>query len=657
MEDSWNLSAFKPTAPNVLTGGALLPPYRYRPLPNNVHTRVLDLRPSSDPTAPLHGTLRFVNLDSDPFFDALSYTWGDPVFSEEIIIDDTSSLKITKNLRDGLVRFRLPTEIRHLWVDAMCINQSDTDEKARQIPLMAQIYRGATSVLVWLGDSHEGSSNMKQLALLTQRLSGAGNIEDLERALDALIQLPWFTRRWIIQEVSLNPNIILCCGTAMIPWLTILRVPSKIRERKRIPKHAIDTFRSLWEFHVLDTGRQLGILDLLSVFSDAGCADARDRIYAIAGLASDVDFGSPKASHGKVAIEIDYTKSTEQVFRDFGVAVITRYKQPGFHVRYDLFDHTINRANGSNLNGQCSWAPDWRLPVARRQLRLHSLMQNFRVLRDGGNREAKLYNVYYIGVVDHIFEPFPIDADLVDTASWLENLFESLQERVILNNGNAPLQQEDIDVFWSQLLGILTAGEVKAAKSHRLLDVPEYFDAVSSHMKGRLLFTVAPAADASLKDSVWPQLGIGPSHTRTGDVLCGSEPHSEGWLVDGSYVSGWVWTPSLIFRETQQSQNAGVQPSTSSIWQEGRRKVDEEEERSFRNSKTVTANLVSLDWDGFEFDLVGEVYTNEIEKEEQPTRKRNIPPASSPHVTEMKPIGLGRLNNRQIFHVRSMGIH
>ncbi|KAI4862008.1 heterokaryon incompatibility protein-domain-containing protein [Hypoxylon rubiginosum] len=660
MKDSSSSPVFAPLSPNVLTTtqrGGLLPPYKYQPLPNNAHTRVLHLQPSLDPTAPLRGTLRFVNLNSDPFFYALSYTWGDPVFSEEIIIDESSTLMITKNLCNGLARFRLPTEIRHLWVDAMCINQSDASEKARQIPLMAQIYRGATSVLVWLGDSHEGSANMKQLALLAQRLSGSENIEDLEWALDALIQLSWFTRRWIIQEVSLNPNIVLYCGTAMIPWLTILRVPSKIREQKRIPKHPIETFRNLWEFHVLDTGRQLGILGLLSAFSEAGCADARDRIYALAGLASDVTFEDREMSLGKVVIEIDYTKSIEQVFRDFGAAVIARYKQPGYHVRYDLFDHTMNRANGSNLSGQCSWAPDWSLPIARRQLRLHALMQNFRLLRDGGDEKAKLYNVYYVGVVNRIFDPFPTDADPVHATSWLEGLFKALQERVIADDGNTPLERQDIDIFWSQLLGILTAGEVKAGKPHQLLDISECFDAVSSHMKGRLLFTVAPAADSGLKDSTWPQLGIGPSHTLTGDILCGSEPHSEGWLVSSSYVSGWVWTPSLIFRETQQSRNARAQLLTSYTWQGGRRKADEEEEKSFTNSKSVIANLVSLDWDDFEFDLVGEVYTNEIKKEDQSIRRRDIPPASSSYVTERKPVGLGRLKDRQIFHIRTMGIH
>ncbi|KAI0179480.1 heterokaryon incompatibility protein-domain-containing protein [Hypoxylon sp. FL1284] len=631
-------------------------PYRYQPLPNDAHTRVLDLQPSIDPAGPLHGSLRFVNLDSDPFFDALSYTWGNLGWSEEIIVDGSSFLNITRNLRDALARFRHPTEVRHLWVDALCINQADAAEKARQIPLMSHIYRGASSVVVWLGGSQEGSTYMRRLALLTQRLSGAERAEDLERALDELALLPWFTRRWIIQEVARNPNIVLYCGTTTIPWLMVLRVPSRIRERGQTYKSHIDTFRRLWEFHVLSTGRQLGILDLLSAFSEAGCADARDRIYALAGLASDVTFGEADTTSGKIAIKVDYTKSTELVFKDFGTAVIARYKQPGYHVRYDLFDHTMNRADGSNLNGQCSWAPDWRLSVARRQLRFNTDMQSFGV-RDARRETAKLHDAYFLGIVNAILDPFPRDPDPESIISWVKDTFGLLKRQISTEEHTTSFDSKQGNILWAQLLGIITAGEVKAQKPYQPIDVSEHLGKISSYMKGRALFTVSAVAYYGQEDPGWLQLGIGPSHTLPGDVLCSGQPHSEGFLIDIGYVSGWVWTPSLIFRETRISQNARAQPLRSCVWHESRAKAGKEDGGSRGNSKIGVAGLVALDWDKFEFDLVGEVYTNEYERIEEPGRKEVMSIPSNSSITPKRPTGLGRLKHLQVFHVKCMGIH
>jgi hypothetical protein len=60
-------------------------------------------------------------------------------------------LNITTNLFDALKRLRLPDADRVLWVDAICINQFDLEEKNIQVPLMKDIYSKASVVLIWLG--------------------------------------------------------------------------------------------------------------------------------------------------------------------------------------------------------------------------------------------------------------------------------------------------------------------------------------------------------------------------------------------------------------------------------------------------------------------------------------------------------------------------
>jgi hypothetical protein len=60
---------------------------------------------------------------------------------------------VTPNLHVALKHFRHAARRRVLWVDAMCINQNDPDEKSEQVPMMGEIYRRATKVYAWLGEA------------------------------------------------------------------------------------------------------------------------------------------------------------------------------------------------------------------------------------------------------------------------------------------------------------------------------------------------------------------------------------------------------------------------------------------------------------------------------------------------------------------------
>ena len=100
-----------------------------------------------------------VALHEKPKFVALSYVWGDTTDLRMILVGN-SRIRVTKNLYDALMVLRLPKEDLVVWVDALCINQSDDEEKGWQVGLMADIYQKAYKVLAWLGSAESGDDSV-----------------------------------------------------------------------------------------------------------------------------------------------------------------------------------------------------------------------------------------------------------------------------------------------------------------------------------------------------------------------------------------------------------------------------------------------------------------------------------------------------------------
>jgi len=128
--------------------------YPYKPLPNHNNTRLLHLQPGL-PDEPLYGSLVISDLyDCGGTYEAISYAWGSSAKPQYISLDNRK-LAITESLFTALQRFRSARSVRVLWADAVCIDQENESERSSQVNRMGQIYRGAASVLVWLGHEDE----------------------------------------------------------------------------------------------------------------------------------------------------------------------------------------------------------------------------------------------------------------------------------------------------------------------------------------------------------------------------------------------------------------------------------------------------------------------------------------------------------------------
>ncbi|KAF8849376.1 hypothetical protein BDZ45DRAFT_559196, partial [Acephala macrosclerotiorum] len=103
---------------------------------------------------PLQCHLRIASLadmDTIPPYAAISYTWGDDMSDRPIYVDGRR-LSVKPNLKAALLEFRRqPPQPVLLWIDGICINQKDTDERDSQVQIMAKIYAKADYLVVWLG--------------------------------------------------------------------------------------------------------------------------------------------------------------------------------------------------------------------------------------------------------------------------------------------------------------------------------------------------------------------------------------------------------------------------------------------------------------------------------------------------------------------------
>ena len=177
-----------------------MPPYPYSsPLPGSNSIRLLRLNPSEDETAPIKCQLFNYSLDGSdkgpPQYEALSYVWGNPENTLPIFIDE-HQFNITENLYAALRRLR-DRSIEWIWIDAICINQQDQQERGHQVRSMAKIYGRAHRVVVWLGEAADGSDRaFEEIRARKKWLNSSGN-EIIQQAVLALLQRPWFRRIWV----------------------------------------------------------------------------------------------------------------------------------------------------------------------------------------------------------------------------------------------------------------------------------------------------------------------------------------------------------------------------------------------------------------------------------------------------------------------------
>lgn len=104
------------------------------------------------------------------------------------------------NLHAALLRLRDRFLERIIWVDAICINQLDLNERSSQVQRMAMIYALANRVIVWLGEAEDNSDQALEEVHESADGQQAGDDQEIQNAVLKLLQRPWFKRIWVKAE-------------------------------------------------------------------------------------------------------------------------------------------------------------------------------------------------------------------------------------------------------------------------------------------------------------------------------------------------------------------------------------------------------------------------------------------------------------------------
>ncbi|KAJ4291931.1 hypothetical protein N0V90_009829 [Kalmusia sp. IMI 367209] len=400
--------------------------YKYQPLgPDQI--RLLQLHDQPDELRLIQRIFHVTRAECPPY-TAISYVWGanQQVGRQDLVCEDPhAKVNVTRNLELALrsvARSKAKAastagqenggQRSYVWADAICINQCENEEKSRQVSMMQEIYQHAEDVHIWLGDG-EANTGMafnliRELVQPHQRVEsvqwtldspchkgdtqtlGMQNEDDLNGACDAflaILERPWFTRIWIVQEVAAGKSAKVFCGNYSVDWNDLVKAvkfsldmglrAANIYGREQILRIA----QTRDEYLVSSTGDgSAGEFERLQrlLFRHHGSSSTvpHDMVYALRGLSGmptiyeehqrfvqslmSSNYIPSMADWNEMTKQIDYEKDIEDVYLEVASKVLSECQT------LDLLGACTWPRQSAALP---SWVPDWSTSRTHRLLR------------------------------------------------------------------------------------------------------------------------------------------------------------------------------------------------------------------------------------------------------------------------------------------------
>ena len=338
--------------------------------------------------------------ESHPPYLALSYVWGDPSVTTNLTVNGcvfkatTNLVAALRSLRSNWKKFSTPGPalgicqqiVGPFWIDAICIDQGNHEERSQQVQFMRRIYATATLVVAWLGeaqpeylagmealnqihDAHNPQVRDQDFSWLSETPSlWQWDLETREpnkvwKSIAQIFEPPYWKRTWVIQELVVCKDAWAVFGDLVLPIAAFLHFLIFLEEVKRSVRRPQPSPFS----HIYAQIRRLGIsvkfLSLLfevryfaevkepmrlswlvSRFQQRLSTDPRDKIFGLLGIAD-------------TSIKADYSQSERDVYEEMALTWNENSDSPPLdfilysglsQVRQDAF--------------WPSWIPDWQFP-------------------------------------------------------------------------------------------------------------------------------------------------------------------------------------------------------------------------------------------------------------------------------------------------------
>ncbi|KAK5119403.1 hypothetical protein LTR85_007503 [Meristemomyces frigidus] len=390
-------------------------------------TQLLDLQPGAF-GSPLKGVLRVAHvmegdglvLKDEDFrvsYTALSYCWGEPLYCRPLEVNG-ELYPITESLFHTLQRVRPASKPLFVWTDMVCIHQHNNVERSLQLRNMLRIYEKAEHVVGWLGE-HSGHSRLVIELLRSKQFSQqwlqsdveqesdharpqfcAGHMTSLSDGLREVVDLPWFRRVWVKQEVWAARKLTVQFGESNLPWQDFQRLSrlADITDNSRTLSLKQDITARLGGLWVASSTERLGVqmddrpalnddrpalnddtvdsddytvdyhpwrdkpadtLNLIGRAAGCECSDPRDRVYGLLGMTPIKVVEAMTCDSARLSLAVDYTKHPVTIFQDLMRYLIRR--------EGTLNPLALGATFGSEVQGRKlpSWVIDWSRPVSK----------------------------------------------------------------------------------------------------------------------------------------------------------------------------------------------------------------------------------------------------------------------------------------------------
>lgn len=418
-----------------MTQASIWPSYNYEGLPakteNNHYIRVIDLLPAAHRQDLLECIIRKAEIGSgtiDKPYEALSYVWGNDT-AGDFVLCGKARITIGKNLSVALRRLRRANKTRTIWIDAICINQKDVEEKEVQVGSMHEVYFNAQQVIIFVGEpatplpywdprlAFDMATKLAKMEEVQPNLDmrrmhiSYGFFSALQNrafkrhlgfpepgnksyiALRVFFTLPWFNRMWVVQEAACAAKATIVCGEYEMSWHDFMKgTDFGLRSGLFAPVHtriippfisdaaprgnlstAIEMYRlgrSQISRSSFTDARLMDLFQLLRRFHGSCVEDPRDKVFALLGLASLPSMAALKADLETFEVRVDYRVEVNVLFQRLAQSILKASKC------LDILSIPSCRTDGP------SWVPDWSAVNRQTESLSYTATPTYRSARD-----------------------------------------------------------------------------------------------------------------------------------------------------------------------------------------------------------------------------------------------------------------------------------